>query len=119
VFDSTAKIPSGVLNGNINQYGDFDQCLEVTTELDPQLYPHLEDHHVAGKYCLALLDLEVGTTSQARGVLKKVDDLIHAHRPIVSTLNDVSFFCRQCFLQSSLCFTDWTDLNGRTFDSRT
>ncbi|PNF21733.1 hypothetical protein B7P43_G10363 [Cryptotermes secundus] len=88
MFDSSAKFPSGVLNGNINQYGDFNQCLEVTTELNPLLYPHLEDYHVTGKYCLTLLDLEVGTTSRPSRVLKELDDLVHAHRPIVSTLDD-------------------------------
>jgi hypothetical protein len=103
VFDSSAKFPSGVLNGNTNQYGDFDQCLDVATELDPLLYSHLEHYRIAGKYCLALLDLEVGNTSRASRVLKELDDLMHAHRPIVSTLNDVSDFYRQCFRESNLC----------------
>jgi hypothetical protein len=91
VFDSSAKLPAGVLNGNVNQYGDFDQCLDVAAELDPVLYSHLEDQHIKGKYCLAQLDLDVGSTATASAVLKEVDDLAHAHRPIVSTVNDVSY----------------------------
>jgi hypothetical protein len=91
VFDSSAKIPSGLLSGNINQYGDFDQCLELETELDPPMYPHLESYHIAGKYCLAALDLEMRQSAGHKGVLEEVDDLIHAHRPVISTVNDVSF----------------------------
>jgi hypothetical protein len=91
VFDSSAKLPAGILNGNVNQYGDFDQCLDVAAELDPVLYSHLEDYHIAGKYCLAHLDLGMGSTSRPNTVLKEVDDLAHAHRPIVSTVNDVSY----------------------------
>ncbi|XP_031776167.1 nose resistant to fluoxetine protein 6-like [Apis florea] len=29
MLDSNAKLPSGLLQGNLNQFGDFDQCLNV------------------------------------------------------------------------------------------
>lgn len=29
VLDSNAKLPSSLLRGNLNQFGDFDQCLNV------------------------------------------------------------------------------------------
>ena len=29
MYDASAKVPAGVLNGNVNQYGDFDQCLNT------------------------------------------------------------------------------------------
>jgi hypothetical protein len=90
VFDSSAKIPSGLLSGNINQYGDFDQCLDLKTELDPPKYPDLQNHRIVGKYCLATLDLDVRKSSSRSAILVEVDDLIHAHRPIISTVNDVS-----------------------------
>jgi hypothetical protein len=90
VFDSSAKIPSGLLNGNINQYGDFDQCLDLKTELDPPMYPHLGNHRIAGKYCLATLDLDIREPSALSAVIVEVDDLMHAHRPVISTVNDVS-----------------------------
>ena len=91
VFDSSAKIPSGLLNGNINQYGDFDQCLDLKTELDSQMYPNLENYHIAGKYCLAVFDLDIGKFPRRNGIIDEVDDLIHAHRLVISTVNDVSF----------------------------
>ena len=90
MLDSSAKIPSGLLNGNINQYGDFDQCLDLKTELDPPMYPHLENYRIVGKYCLATLDLDIRKSSERSAVLAEVDDLIHAHRHVISTVNDVS-----------------------------
>ncbi|XP_064212162.1 regulator of hypoxia-inducible factor 1 isoform X2 [Tribolium castaneum] len=40
MLDATAKIPSGILNGNIVQYGDFNECMGVKT----------------AQYCLAEID---------------------------------------------------------------
>lgn len=40
VFDATAKPPSGILSGNVVQYGDFDECLSVEN----------------AQYCLAEID---------------------------------------------------------------
>lgn len=42
VFDATAKIPSGILRGNVNQYGDFDECLSIEN----------------AQYCLAEINLQ-------------------------------------------------------------
>lgn len=42
VFDATAKLPSGILNGNIIQYGDFNECMEVKN----------------AQYCLAEINFE-------------------------------------------------------------
>lgn len=41
VYDASAKVSSGILNGNVNQLGDFDECLNVVTK------------SFQGKYCLA------------------------------------------------------------------
>ena len=90
MFDSSAKIPSGLLNGNVNQYGDFDQCLDLKTELHPKMYPHLENYSIVGKYCLATFDLEIRKSSARSAILVEVDELIHARRPFISTVNDVS-----------------------------
>lgn len=52
MLDSSAKIPSGLLRGNINQLGDFDECLGVLSRVK------LEEKvvKVQGQYCLATLD---------------------------------------------------------------
>jgi hypothetical protein len=49
VYDASAKVPSGILSGNINQYGNFDQCLSVN---EPS-------NLFKGKYCLAYFQLKV------------------------------------------------------------
>lgn len=43
MYDASAKLPSGILSGNINQYGDFDQCLSVISA----------NNDFKGQYCLA------------------------------------------------------------------
>ncbi|XP_043267345.1 uncharacterized protein [Venturia canescens] len=53
MLDSSAKIPSGLLRGNINQLGDFDQCLGVSARVKVDE----KTVKVQGKYCLATLDL--------------------------------------------------------------
>ncbi|XP_058803532.1 uncharacterized protein LOC131671260 isoform X2 [Phymastichus coffea] len=53
MLDSSAKIPSGLLRGNVNQLGDFDQCLEVLArvKIDEKTVK------IQGKYCLASMDI--------------------------------------------------------------
>ncbi|PSN54850.1 hypothetical protein C0J52_12406 [Blattella germanica] len=85
MLDSSAKLPSGILSGNINQYGDFDQCLGVEVHLDPNLYQELEDHHFKGKYCLALIDLDLRKSN--REILRHLDNLIFSYRHINSNFN--------------------------------
>lgn len=75
VFDATAKPPSGILSGNGNQYGDFDECLSI-------------DAAVRGKYCLASLIINFGDEQK----YKKLDYLIHSGHYIRSNITDVSIF---------------------------
>lgn len=53
VLDASAKIPSGLLRGNVNQLGDYDQCLGVLAhvKVDERTI------RIQGKYCLAAMDL--------------------------------------------------------------
>lgn len=60
---------SGVLRGNVNQYGDFDECLEVPN----------------GKYCLSDIDLE----PVWKQPLSKYKNLIHSHYVFKEDFNDV------------------------------
>ncbi|XP_041972846.1 uncharacterized protein LOC121728684 [Aricia agestis] len=55
MLDATAKIPSGLLQGNGIQLGDFDQCLgtRARVQLDTGSVVKLQ-----GKYCLAMLDVK-------------------------------------------------------------
>jgi hypothetical protein len=74
VLDSSAKIPSNLLRGNVNQLGDYDQCLGVSAhvKIDKKTIK------VQGKYCLAAVDLHAShpdmklpvNLMQARGFIR-------------------------------------------------
>lgn len=74
MHDATAKISSGILSGNINQLGHFDQCLDV---VGPN----------KGKYCLAHLQPSVPDHAPYLNYLKS---LAQSFEMIKSNFNDVS-----------------------------
>ncbi|KAJ8968149.1 hypothetical protein NQ317_014796 [Molorchus minor] len=76
VYDSTAKLPSGILNGNINQFGDFDMCLGAK----------LESRNIFGQYCLTSMEIEAPRSSYLAGLHK----LIQSHYHFRSKLEDVN-----------------------------
>ncbi|XP_046978716.1 nose resistant to fluoxetine protein 6 [Vanessa cardui] len=71
MFDATAKPPSGILSGNGNQYGDFDECLGI-------------DGAVRGKYCLASLQVTIGGEKG-----QHLDYLVHSGHYIRSNVTDM------------------------------
>ena len=83
MYDATAKIPSGLLNGNVNQLGDFDECLGVEGS-----------EGIRGKYCLAYLQLDV---DQSRPDLKYLHRLLHSHYAFRSNVTDVSTYFKYDF----------------------
>ncbi|KAL4105101.1 hypothetical protein QTP88_020374 [Uroleucon formosanum] len=76
MYDSSAKIPSGILNGNINQFGDFDQCLKVNDE----------NSGIQGQYCLTYVEMTLPSNSNEK--LKYIIDLMHSHSAFRSRLED-------------------------------
>lgn len=74
MYDATAKMPSGLLNGNVNQLGDFDECVDVEGK-----------DGIRGQYCLAYLQLDV---DQSRPDLKYLHRLLHSHYAFRSNLSD-------------------------------
>ena len=75
VLDAWGKLPSGILRGNLNQFGDYDQCVSVSGR-------------ISGQYCLATFDVKLSSR------LAPFDDLIHSHYEMVATFNDVSLVIR-------------------------
>lgn len=69
MYDSNAKLTSGILNGNVNQFGDFDMCLSVPA-----------------KYCLASMQIEAPNSDY----LSALHQLVHSRFPFKSQLGDVS-----------------------------
>lgn len=64
VFDASAKVSSGLISGNINSFGDFDECLRVWSSSIGN-----------GKYCLAYINIEV---PQEMTLLKNLKKLTHS-----------------------------------------
>ncbi|CAH4036539.1 nose resistant to fluoxetine protein 6 [Pieris brassicae] len=71
MLDATAKLPSGILSGNGNQYGDFDECLSI-------------DSAVRGKYCLASLQVNLEDIGH-----RNLDYLVHSGHYIRSNITDM------------------------------
>jgi hypothetical protein len=78
VYDASAKVPSGILSGNINQYGNFDQCLSVN---EPS-------NLFKGKYCLAYFQLKIPDDDVLVQNLKKE---AHKFEHITNEIDDVIF----------------------------
>ncbi|XP_052759590.1 nose resistant to fluoxetine protein 6-like isoform X1 [Galleria mellonella] len=49
-IDASAKIPSGILSGNVNDLGDYYQCLDINQ--------HIKNMDVQGKYCTVTVPLD-------------------------------------------------------------
>ncbi|KAF6203729.1 hypothetical protein GE061_002063 [Apolygus lucorum] len=69
MYDATAKIPSGLLRGNMNQFGDFPMCLQA-----------------GGQYCLAYVDIKLAATDYS--TLASAHTLLHSHHAFRSKLDD-------------------------------
>lgn len=62
MYDASAKISSGVLSGNINSFGDFDECLSAQSPLSG----------ATGQYCLAYVNVDVPDEMIHLNKLKKL-----------------------------------------------
>ncbi|KAJ9599467.1 hypothetical protein L9F63_010054, partial [Diploptera punctata] len=78
MYDSSAKIPSGLLNGNVNQYGDIDQCLSVKSPSRGGV--------VTGRYCLTTMALNLSNPN--RPALQQIHKLLLSHGMFQSNLDD-------------------------------
>ncbi|KAF2881370.1 hypothetical protein ILUMI_24813 [Ignelater luminosus] len=74
MYDANAKIPSGFLNGNINQLGDFDLCLAASSD----------NQNIKGQYCLASFQVEIPQSLY----LAALHRLIQSHYAFKSNLED-------------------------------
>lgn len=69
MYDAAPKLPSGLLSGNMNQYGDLDLCLAS-----------------GGRYCLAYVDVKLAGHDYHN--LAHVHQLVHSHHAFRSTFKD-------------------------------
>lgn len=52
MFDATGKLPDGILVGNLNAWGSWDECLQIEAYLDPAKYPNIppDQRYFRGRY---------------------------------------------------------------------
>ncbi|KAH8289379.1 hypothetical protein KR054_004399 [Drosophila jambulina] len=91
MHDASGKLNSGILNGNINQPGDFDQCLGIqqrmkrNQEEDHDPDQDQDDSIIRGQYCLAYAQPVLPHKSKR---LQSFFKLIQSHGPFKSEFND-------------------------------
>lgn len=66
VFDASVKAPVGVEYGVEYQFGNFDQCIEISANLEPNVAV------IQAKYCLVDVKLEGLVTFKAARRSQKV-----------------------------------------------
>lgn len=91
VYDAGAKLPAGLLSGNVNNLGNFDQCLAVVEQPSQRDDRTSDDPAsvVRGQYCLAYLQPSVPSGEQ-RPRLRQLHDLVQSHSAFQSDFEDVS-----------------------------
>jgi hypothetical protein len=82
VHDASAKLPPGLLNGNVNQYGDIDQCLQVRSPWQGGV--------IKGRYCLTTMALRLSDPHHP--LLRHIQQLLQSHDMVRSELDDVSVY---------------------------
>ncbi|KAH8373910.1 hypothetical protein KR200_006951, partial [Drosophila serrata] len=93
MHDASGKLNSGILNGNINQPGDFDQCLGIQQRMKANQEEDnnqdqdqgQEDSIIRGQYCLAYAQPVLPHKSKR---LQSFFKLIQSHGPFKSEFND-------------------------------
>ncbi|XP_075155470.1 drop dead [Haematobia irritans] len=89
MHDSTGKLNSGIINGNINQIGDFDQCLGIANKMNAPTGADGstlgDSDEIKGQYCLAYAQPELPHKSKR---LQKFFNLVQSHGPFHSEFDD-------------------------------
>ncbi|XP_076749624.1 uncharacterized protein LOC143422693 isoform X2 [Xylocopa sonorina] len=83
MLDASAKLSSGLLRGNVNQFGDFDECLGIVAHVKL----NEKTVKVQGKYCLANIDLY-----PSRADMKLPVNMMQARGFIRGTMHDPGHF---------------------------
>jgi Nose resistant-to-fluoxetine protein, N-terminal domain len=77
VLDANGQLPTGVLSGNANSFGDFDECLSI----------HNEELKIKGKHCYIEMQPHVNTKAP---FLRYLGRRIQSFDIMKSKLSDVS-----------------------------
>lgn len=80
MFDASANFPSGILSGNVNSYGDFQECLSIVNH---------ERVNFKSKHCYVELQPSVNKSATYVNHLRQ---LVQSFEVIQSKFEDVSNF---------------------------
>lgn len=62
MFDAWGKLPSGILSGNMYEFGNFDQCLEINHEIENVV----QNNNFVGQYCLTQINIEYDVAAKTQ-----------------------------------------------------
>jgi hypothetical protein len=99
VYDSTARLGSSLLNGNVMHLGDFDQC--ISSERVPE--HHGGGPSVKGRYCAASVYMHPTGPSTKWRELHSLIELVKSHEAMSNAHHDVSFFFQ---IMDAIYFSD-------------
>ncbi|KAK3929981.1 Nose resistant to fluoxetine protein 6 [Frankliniella fusca] len=94
-IDSNARVPPGLLSGNVNQFGDFDECLAVRVHSmqddDETVYRAFPESNcqigpTKPSYCLASVALNL--VEDVHPTARQVSNLLHSFTPFKSNFSD-------------------------------
>jgi len=88
VHDASAKMPSGLLNGNVHAMGDFYQCLRVSQKNDGPV--DRGGGLIRGKYCQVNTYINVDQPKMVAPSVNQIIDSLLSYRAIQSNYYDVS-----------------------------
>jgi hypothetical protein len=90
VYDASAKLSSGVLSGNVNRYGDFDECLNAIAD---------NEMSFSSQYCLAYIQPNVASHDDK--YLNYLRTLALSFEAYKSKFDDVNLLMNMLILNSS------------------
>ncbi|KAG9436995.1 nose resistant to fluoxetine protein 6 [Apis mellifera carnica] len=96
MLDSNAKLPSSLLQGNVNQLGDFDQCLNVAA----RERWNGREIRIKGRYFLTLIDVDA-----THPITERLVFVMKAHNIFLSNLHEKRghFFPKFPLIRWALC----------------
>lgn len=81
MFDASANFPAGILRGNVNSFGNFQECLSIEKN---------EQIKIKGKHCYVELQPSV---NESAAYVNHLRQLIQSYEIVQSEFKDVSVNC--------------------------
>lgn len=79
MYDASANFPAGILRGNVNSFGDFQECLSIMDN---------ENVNFRGKHCYVELQPSV---NKSAAYVNHLRQLIQSYEIVQSEFKDVRF----------------------------